>query len=228
MDSLEQNIRQIQNEIKGKGVTLLAATKTVPAERINRAIDLGIKDIGENRVQELLDKYDYINKDGTNIHFIGRLQSNKVKYIIDKVCLIHSLDSLKLAKEIQKRAQAIGKIQNVLVEVNIAGESSKTGIMPQDVDDFLRSVSAFPNLKVQGLMCIPPVSSYEGQNIQYFKEIKQMQVDITAKKIDNISMNILSMGMSADYLQAIEYGATIIRIGSKIFGKRNYNTEELK
>lgn len=228
MDNLEQNIRKIQNQIKNKNVTLLAATKTVDAERINRAIDLGIKDIGENRVQELLEKYEYIKKDDVRFHFIGRLQSNKVKYIIDKVCLIHSLDSLKLAQEIQRRAEKIGKIQKVLVEVNIALEASKGGILPNDIFNFLNSVSTLPNLKVCGLMCVPPVSTSEGQNINYFKEIKQMQVDIIAKKIDNISMDILSMGMSNDYLQAIDCGATIIRIGSKIFGKRNYNTEENK
>ena len=225
-------------------VVLLAATKTVDADTVNFAIHNGIKCIGENRVQELLEKYDAIDKENVDIHFIGRLQTNKVKYIADKVSLIHSVDSVKLAKEIDKQCKKIDKIMNVLVEVNIADEESKGGIKCDELEDFLVEISAFENIKVVGLMCIPPVvvndcnliedekncqeneekctstkKSYK--NYEFFEKIMKLFLDISQKKLDNIYMNILSMGMSDDYEQAVEQGSTIVRIGRGLFGSRN-------
>ena len=217
-------------------VTLLAATKTVDADTVNFAIDNGITCIGENRVQELLEKYDAINKEKVDIHFIGRLQTNKVKYIADKVSLIHSVDSYKLACEINKQCAKIGKVMDVLVEINIGNEESKGGIMPQELEDFLREISVLENIRVMGLMCIPPKcesgdfdakeaekvestkKSYKNQD--FFKKIMKLFLDISTKNIDNIYMQILSMGMSDDYEQAVTEGSTIVRIGRGIFGDR--------
>lgn len=221
----------------GSDVTLLAATKTVDADTINFAIDNGITCIGENRVQELLEKYDAINKENVDIHFIGRLQTNKVKYIADKVSMIHSVDTVKLAAEINKQCAKIGKVMNVLVEINIGGEESKGGISPDELENFLREISVFDNIKVVGLMCIPPVcetadfSSCDGEknactkksykNHEFFEKIMKLFLDISAKKIDNIYMQVLSMGMSDDFEQAVTEGSTIVRIGRGLFGKRN-------
>ncbi|MBQ7399531.1 MAG: YggS family pyridoxal phosphate-dependent enzyme [Clostridia bacterium] len=220
----------------GKDVTLLAATKTVDADTINFAIENGITCIGENRVQELLEKYDAINKENVDIHFIGRLQTNKVKYIADKVSMIHSVDTVKLAAEINKQCAKIGKVMNVLVEVNIGEEESKGGISPDELENFLVEISGFENIKVVGLMCIPPVcknddfvadndeknestkKSYKNQ--AFFKKIMKLFLDISAKKIDNIYMQVLSMGMSDDFEQAVADGSTIVRIGRGLFGSR--------
>ena len=208
----------------GAPVTLLAATKTVPADVINYSVcELGITDIGENRVQELLDKYDELEKDRMNIHFIGKLQTNKVKYIIDKVCLIHSVDSLKLAAEIDKRAAAIGKVMDVLVEINVGYEENKSGISPEEASDFLDKISAFPNVNVRGLMTIAPICEEKSEYLTYFKKIYQIFLDILPKKIHNIREPVLSMGMSGSFEQAIECGSTMVRIGTSIFGQRNYN-----
>lgn len=221
----------------GSDVTLLAATKTVDADTINFAIENGITCIGENRVQELLEKYDDINKENVDIHFIGRLQTNKVKYIADKVSMIHSVDSVKLATEINKQCAKIGKVMNVLVEINIGEEESKGGIAPDELEGFLREISVLENIKVVGLMCIPPVceqadfstvndekndctkKSYKNQ--PFFEKIMKLFLDISAKKIDNIYMQVLSMGMSDDFEQAVAEGSTIVRIGRGLFGKRN-------
>lgn len=218
-------------------VTLLAATKTVDAETINFAIANGISCIGENRVQELLEKYDSIDKENVDIHFIGRLQTNKVKYIADKVSLIHSVDSVKLAKEIDRQCAKIGKVMDVLVEVNIGSEESKGGIEPQDLENFLTEISAFGNIRVVGLMCIPPkcendISDVENsentestkksyKNQAFFKKIMKLFLDISQKKLDNIYMQQLSMGMSDDFEQAVIEGSTIVRIGRGLFGSRN-------
>ena len=217
-------------------VTLLAATKTVDAETINFAIDNGIECIGENRVQELLEKYDDINKDKVDIHFIGRLQTNKVKYIADKVSLIHSVDSMKLAAEINKQCAKIDKVMDILVEINIGNEESKGGIMPEELESFLREVALYKNVRVVGLMCIPPKcenANFDAQNCEndentkksyknqdFFKKIMQLFLDMSTKKIDNIYMQVLSMGMSDDYEQAVTEGSTIVRIGRGIFGAR--------
>jgi len=243
-----ERINEAKNKIKiaaeksgrsADSVTLLAATKTVDPDTINFAIDNGITCIGENRVQELLEKYDAINKENVDIHFIGTLQTNKVKYIADKVSMIHSVDSVKLAKEIDKQCGKIGKVMNVLVEINIGAEESKGGIMPDEAEDFLREISVLKNIKVCGLMTIPPkcetdilmseqhencektaCSKISYKNRDFFKKIMKLFLDISQKKLDNIYMQYLSMGMSDDYEQAVEEGSTIVRIGRGLFGSR--------
>ncbi len=220
-EQIQKNIQKIFECLDGKSTQLLAVTKTRSAEEINCSIACGVRHIGENRVQELLEKYDKIDKEGVTIHLIGQLQTNKVKYIIDKVDLIHSVDSLHLAQEISKRAVAIGKVQDILIEVNIASEESKAGIEPTELIPLLESISTLAGVHVRGLMCIPPIAAESHQNLKYFLKMKQMSVDIKAKKIDNIDMDILSMGMSGDYEDAIEAGSTYIRVGRGIFGPRN-------
>ena len=221
LTEIKQNIEKIQQALNGHDTQLLAVTKTRTAEEINYAIACDVRHIGENRVQELLEKYDHLNKKDVTIHLIGHLQTNKVKYIVDKVDLIHSVDSLRLAQEIARRAEAIGKVQEVLIEVNIGGEDSKAGVAPAEVLPLLESISALHSIRVRGLMCIPPIAVEKHQNLEYFLKMKQMSVDISTKKIDNISMDILSMGMSGDYEDAIEAGSTFIRVGRGIFGPRN-------
>lgn len=219
--AIKENLNRIFGAVSGTSTELIAVTKTRTVDEINYAIECGVKHIGENRVQELMEKYDQINKDGVSIHLIGRLQTNKVKYIIDKVDLIHSVDSYKLACEISKRAEKIGKIQDVLIEVNIGNEESKGGIAPDDLLNFVSEISELKGIRVCGLMCIPPISQGAGTNLKYFLNLKQLSVDINDKKIDNISMNILSMGMSDDYQDAIKAGSSFIRVGRGIFGPRN-------
>lgn len=221
------NIERIIDETTKNGVQLIAVTKTVDIDRINDAIDCGICHIGENKVQELLSKYDFLKKDNLSIHFIGKLQTNKVKYIIDKVSLIHSVDSLKLAQTIDKHAKTINKIQDILVQINISGEQTKSGIDPADIEMFLMQLSKLSNIKVRGLMCIPSPEVVFGENSVYFNNMYKMFVDIKDKKLDNISMDILSMGMSNDYQTAIKCGSNMVRIGTKIFGKRNYTEVQL-
>lgn len=204
-------------------VELLAATKTVPAAVINYVTkELGVKDIGENRVQELLDKYEELDLDGVKLHFIGKLQTNKVKYIIDKVDMIHSLDSLKLAKEIDSRAKKIGKTMDVLVEVNSGREENKSGINPEDVPSFLEKLIEFSNIRVRGLMTIAPICEDKEQFRKYFKETYSIFIDNLQNKHHNISMDFLSMGMTDSFEIAIEEGSSMVRIGSAIFGSR-YN-----
>lgn len=219
--SMKDTISKLINETEERGVKLIAVTKTVPVEMINEAISYGIKAIGENRVQELLEKYDRLNKENLEIHLIGRLQTNKVKYIIDKVDLIHSVDSLKLAETIDKHAFACKKLQEILVQVNISGEETKGGVAPGALEDFLVAISKFNNIKVRGLMCIPSPEIITGENKRYFDQLSKLLVDINSKNIDNIYMDVLSMGMSGDYRTAIASGATMVRIGTKIFGRRN-------
>ncbi len=199
---------------------LLLATKTRSAEEINFAISQGIDLIGENRVQELCDKYDSINKEGVEIHFIGALQRNKVKYIIDKVDMIHSVDRLSLAEEIDRQAKKIGKVMNILCEINIGKEESKSGLDLEDAESFIREIAKFENIKVCGLMAIPPVLSDISTQKHYFQKIMDFYIDISAKKIDNVNMSVLSIGMSSDYDLAIEHGSTLVRIGTAAFGAR--------
>lgn len=220
---IKKNVEGILSVLPSE-VTLLAASKGASVEKINYAAECGVKVIGENRVDELLSKYDGIDKSKLDIHFIGHLQTNKVKYIIDKVSLIHSVDSLHLAEEISKRAGKVGKVMRVLVEVNIGGEISKSGVAPEETAEFIKKIAVLPNISVSGLMCIPPKSDDDEKNSAFFKKIKQIFIDISGKKVDNINMGILSMGMSSDWKTAVECGSTMIRVGSGIFGARYYPT----
>ncbi len=205
-----------------QGVRLLLATKTRTPEEINYAISLGIDLIGENRVQELCDKYDDIEKENVEIHFIGALQTNKVKYIIDKVDMIHSLDRVSLAKEIDRQAEKHGKIMDVLCEVNIGGESTKSGVSPDEIYEFLKEISKFSHIRVCGLMAIPPIMTDISTQKEYFQKIMDLYIDISTKKIDNINMSVLSIGMSSDFELAVQSGSTMVRIGTAAFGNRNY------
>jgi len=214
-------------------VRLLAVTKTVEAEKINFAISKGVNLIGENKVNELLEKYDRLNKDGLEIHFIGNLQTNKVKYIIDKVTLIQSVNSIRLAEEINKRAAQKNIRVDILVELNIGGEESKTGIKPEETFEFINALKDFENLRIVGLMTIPPPpempeSLKNGEFFEFFDNFDEMYkifVDISTKKLDNINkeninMRILSMGMSDDFEEAVSRGSNLVRIGRAIFGER--------
>lgn len=196
-------------------VTVLAVTKTRSAEEINRAIELGITDIGENRVQELMNKYPDVL--GTvRWHLIGHLQTNKVKYIADKVSMIHSVDSLKLAREIDRQCAKLGKVMDILIEVN-SGEENKAGIPYSDADELIKEVSALENIRIMGLMTMAPLGADEAKLREVFSNLYNLSVDIDGKKYDNVFMKELSMGMSGDYMTAIEEGSTIIRPGRALF-----------
>ena len=221
---IKQNIKAAAESIgkKAEDIVLLAATKTVDAETINHAIKSGIEYIGENRVQEFLSKKeDYAP---CHKHFIGHLQTNKIKDIVPYVELIHSVDSFHLAKEISKFSLKNGKITDILLEVNIGNEESKSGFSPEELKQNLADISKLEGVRVKGLMAIPPICENEEENAGYFKEMKKLFVDISAQKTDNINMEILSMGMSDDYVCAIKNGATMVRLGTALFGRRNYTT----
>ena len=211
-----------QNSPFHKDVTLLAVSKTHPVSDIMKIYEEGQRDFGENKPQELAMKYEQLPKD-IRWHMIGHLQTNKIKYIIDKVCMIHSVDSVKLAHAIDIEAAKHGLIMPVLVEVNIADEPSKSGIKISETVDFLKEISMLENIKVQGLMCIPPVAENKDDNADFFRILRNLSIDIKALNIDNIEMNILSMGMSDDFESAIHEGADIVRIGTAIFGMRDYS-----
>lgn len=206
-------------------VTLIAVSKTKPVEMLREVYDAGARDFGENKVQEICEKYDRLPAD-IKWHMIGHLQRNKVKQVIDKVVLIHSVDSYRLAQEISVQAQKKGLIIPILIEVNIAEEESKFGISAVDTIQLVEEIAVLPNLKIRGLMTIAPYVVDAEKNRLYFRQIKQLSVDIKNKNIDNVSMDILSMGMTGDYEVAIEEGATMVRVGTGIFGARNYNTKE--
>ena len=203
-------------------ITFLAATKTVDADRINYAISLGLKYIGENRVQEMLSKYDDYDLDNASLQFIGHLQSNKVRQIVGKVDLIQSVDSVKLAKEISKQSLKNSINSDILIEVNIGEEESKSGIKAEQLYELLDEIKNFDNISVKGLMCIPPICDSPQKNLKFFDKMHNIFIDISGKNIDNISMDILSMGMSADYYEAILSGANMVRVGSSLFGARDY------
>lgn len=206
-----------------KPVTLLAATKTVPAEDICYLIEnCGLKLCGENHAQEFTDKYDVVRAAGGEMDFIGHLQTNKVKYIVGKARLIHSLDSIKLAEEINSRAEKLGVEQKVLVEVNIGEEENKTGVNPGEVGEFLKELETYPAIKVCGMMTMAPKCEEINEFRKYFKESYRIFLDFFAKKTHNIGEPVLSMGMSDSFECAIEEGADIVRLGSIIFGKRKY------
>lgn len=222
--TIEERIAEaaIKSGRSREDITFLSATKTISPELINYAISLGLKYIGENKVQELLSKYDSYNLNDATLHFIGHLQTNKVKQIVDKVDMIQSVDSIKLAKEISKQSVAKGVNTDILVEINIGNEENKSGILPEQAEDLLWEISKMDNIFVKGLMTIPPICENEQKIRKYFHKMHNIFIDISDKNIDNISMEVLSMGMSSDYYEAITEGATMVRIGSSLFGERNY------
>lgn len=224
LDNVMKNIRTAC-EKSGRSVddvTLIAVSKTKPLSDIEELVTYDVKEFGENKVQELTDKYENISTK-VNWHLIGHLQTNKVKYIVDKACLIHSVDSVHLAEAINREAVKKGVICNILIQVNIAKEDTKFGIDAEEIYDFIDKIKDFENIKVKGLMTIAPFVENAEDNRIHFRNLYQLLLDIKSKSIDNIDMNILSMGMTNDYMIAIEEGATMVRVGTGIFGERNYN-----
>lgn len=221
---VEENIQKACEKV-GRNpdeVTLIAVSKTKPYEAIEEALLSGILDYGENKVQELCDKYEILPKN-IKWHMIGHLQRNKVKYLVGKTTLIHSVDSYRLAEQIEKEFAKKDLIADILVEVNMANEESKFGINCQETEQLISDISKLKHIKIQGLMTIAPFTENPESNREYFRNMKKLSVDISNKNIDNVSMNILSMGMTGDYQVAIEEGATMVRVGTGIFGERNYN-----
>lgn len=223
MSSVQDNFQKINKET-GDDVLLVAVTKTHPADIINEAIDAGATDIGENKAQEIMDKYDQVKP--VRWHMIGHLQTNKVKYIIDKVDMIHSVDSLKLAKEINKRAANHDKIMDVLLQVNSAQEESKFGVTSEETGELIDAILAnCPNVKICGLMCIAPFDENPDNVRKYFAELKKLYDDYKKIEHDNLDFKYLSMGMSHDYKVAIEEGSNLVRVGTAIFGERDYSKQ---
>lgn len=229
--SVQNNINDILTGIKDicikqgrdyNDVTLVAVSKTVEVEKIKEVADAGIENVGENKVQEILEKYDEL-KDVLNIHMIGHLQRNKVKYIIDKVALIHSVDSIRLLKEINRRAAQLELIVDVLIQVNVADEETKYGIKIDEVNSFLKNSAGFDNVSIKGLMTIAPFTDNKEEVRQVFRALKKKFYEISALSYCNVEMKYLSMGMTGDYPIALEEGANMLRIGTKIFGSRTYN-----
>ena len=223
LEAVEANI-QAACERAGRDrseVTLIAVSKTKPVETLQEAYDLGVRIFGENKAQELAGKYEVL-PDDIHWHMIGHMQRNKVKYIVDKVDLIHSVDSVRLAETIEKEAEKRNVTVNILIEVNVAKEESKYGLMPEEVIDFVDKLADFPHLRVKGLMTIAPFVDDPEENRPIFAHLRKLSVDIAKKNIDNITMSILSMGMTNDYQVAIEEGATMVRVGTGIFGARDY------
>ena len=229
--SIAENVKLVKENIEAAAIRcgrdpadikLVAATKMNDAFRVRDAIAAGVDICGENRVQELQEKLAQGAYDGCPLHFIGHLQKNKVKYIIGKVELIHSVDSVSLAQEINKRAAALGLTQDILLEVNIGAEENKSGFAPEELACALDEMAQFSSIRVLGLMAIPPVCEISENNRVYFRRMKQLFIDIGQKKYDNVIMQLLSMGMSADYEVAVEEGANLVRVGTGIFGARNY------
>lgn len=227
---IKENIRVVQENIEnacakvsrpGNDVTLIAVSKTKPLEMLKEAYEAGCRDFGENKVQELVDKYEKMPRD-VRFHMIGHLQRNKVKYIVGKVYLIHSVDSLRLAEEISKEAVKKGASVNILIEVNVAEEESKFGVTCAETVELVKKIAVLPGIFVKGLMTIAPYVENSEENRQYFVNLRKLSVDIKKQNIDNVSMDILSMGMTGDYIVAVEEGATYVRVGTGIFGERAY------
>jgi pyridoxal phosphate enzyme (YggS family) len=228
---VEENLKVIRERMaeaavrsgrKPGDITLLAATKTVPVEVINHSIELGVDHIGENRVQELTEKYDAYRLDRCELHFIGHLQKNKVKYLVGRVAMIQSVDSEKLAQEISRLSEKKNLSTDILVEVNIGKEENKSGVLPERLPELLEAVSSLPSIRVRGLMAIPPAGAPEAETMHYFSKMNEYFVDTKSKRMDNVAMDYLSMGMSADYALAIRAGANLVRIGTALYGPRNY------
>ena len=225
LELIKSNIKEVTDKAKRsyEDVNLIAVTKTVDVDKVLEAIECGVTDVGENKPQELARKYDIIG-DKVRWHLIGSLQTNKVKYIIDKVHMIHSLDREALCEEIQRRAMKIDRTIDCLVQVNISREDTKHGLYEDDVIDFIKNVSNnYTNIRIKGLMTMAPFTDDDEEVRTVFKKLKNLSLDIDKLAMPNVSMNYLSMGMSNDYKIAIEEGSTIIRIGTSIFGERNYN-----
>ena len=230
MSTISENLKEIRNKIdiaakksnrSADDVTLIAVTKTYSPDAINEAIDNGVTDIGENKVQEIVEKYDLVKP--VRWHLIGHLQTNKVKYIIDKVHMIHSVDSIRLMDEIERQAQKHNVTMNILIQVNISGEESKFGISPDELEEMLIYAGKLNNVKVCGLMTILPKIDTDISLRLQFVNIKDIFIDISNKKYDNVDMKYMSMGMSGDFEMAIEEGSNMVRIGRAIFGERIYN-----
>ena len=228
---IQENIKLVEENIKkacekvGRDVnevTLIAVSKTKPYTAIEEALPTGVKDYGENKVQELCEKYEILPKD-IKWHMIGHLQRNKVKYLVGKASLIHSVDSIRLAEQIEKEYAKADEIANILIEVNMAQEESKFGITSEETEQLVREIAKFPHIRIKGLMTIAPYTDNPESNRVYFRNMKKLSVDIENKNIDNVSMSVLSMGMTGDYQVAVEEGATLVRVGTGIFGERNYN-----
>ena len=231
---LKENLKNVQNNIKKacervgrkpEEVTLVAVSKMKPLSDIEELLETGQLEYGENYVQELCDKYENISKP-VHWHMIGHLQTNKVKYIIDKVSMVHSVDSVRLAEAIEKEAAKKDICMPVLVEVNVAGEESKFGLSVEEVLPFLKEISSYEHLQVKGLMTIAPFVANPEENREVFQKLKKLSVDIAAKNINNVNMSVLSMGMTNDYQVAVEEGATMVRVGTGIFGERDYSIKE--
>ncbi len=225
---IKENIKLVEEQIdtacKKAGrdrsqVTLIAVSKTKPVEMLQEAYDCGCRDFGENKVQELMDKYELLPKD-IRWHMIGHLQRNKVKYIVDKVYMIHSVDSLRLAEEISKEAVKKNVTVRILIEVNVANEDTKFGTTCEEVLQLAKDISKLPNILIKGLMTIAPYVENEEENRCYFQKLKKISVDIMKENVDNICMETLSMGMTGDYRAAVSEGATYVRVGTGIFGMR--------
>lgn len=233
--SIAENIAAIRSQIAAAAlacgrspeeISLCAATKMNDASAVREAVAAGVDCCGENRVQELTAKLAQHAYDGAPVHFIGHLQTNKVKQVVGKVSLIQSIDSQRLLSAVSKEACRQGITQDVLLEINIGQEASKTGFMLEDILPLLEKIGDFPNIRVKGLMAIPPIRQKDGDNQKFFQKIYNLSVDITAKKYDNVWVDILSMGMSDDYAEAIRCGSTMIRIGTAIFGPRDYTNAQ--
>lgn len=227
---LKENLEEVERRIQAaccragrdrSEVTLIAVSKTKPVEMLQEIYDCGVRDFGENKVQELVDKYEVLPSD-IRWHLIGHLQRNKVKYVVDKACLIHSVDSVRLAKAISDESVKKQCQVKILVEVNVAGEESKFGVSVEDTLLLIEEIAGYPNIRIEGLMTIAPFVENPEDNRQIFRKLKQLSVDIDAKNINNVNVHILSMGMTNDYEVAIEEGATVVRVGTGIFGARNY------
>ena len=228
---LRENLLEVEKNIliacdkskrRREEVTLIAVSKTKPIAMLEEVYKYNILDFGENKVQELCEKEELLPKD-IRWHMIGHLQTNKVKYLIGKTSLIHSVDSLKLAQEIEKQAAKSNTFVDILLEINIAEETSKFGIKKEETISLIKEIAKLPHIKIKGLMNIAPIVDDPEDNRLYFRQIKELSVDIDNQNIDNVTMNVLSMGMTGDYEVAIEEGATMVRVGTGIFGERNYN-----
>lgn len=228
MSGISENIEQIRRNIAAalsgddRAVLLVAATKMNDADRVREAVAAGVDACGENKVQEFLEKDAQGAYAGCPKHFIGHLQTNKVNKIVGKVDLIQSVDSAELLRLIDRRAAALGIVQDILIEISIAGEEQKSGIPPEELPHFLALAADCPALRVRGLMCVPPIQENSGSNRPYFAAMHQLFVDNSTKKYDNVFMDFLSMGMTDDYQDAVAAGANMVRVGSAIFGKRQY------